>query len=132
MIHFASGKPVLNLSQNLAKELDIKGTQDIEEFRDQIPVVTFADIFNQLIDAVPFSSNKHFAVYNNILIDIRRAKNKELDYIDIEKSDLETLKTIFEKALVNKPEINRTIGFMFEVIDQCIANIINENNPKVE
>lgn len=127
MIHFKSGKPVLGLDSTLAKELGIKQNDDIEQYRNQIPDVTFADTFDQLMDKIPFSSNKYFAIYNNILIDIRNAKVKKLEYVEVEKTDLETLKTIFEKALVDKPEINRSIGFMFEVIDQCIADIINEN-----
>jgi len=129
MIYFNTGKPVISLDQKLVTELGIKKNDDIEEYRDKLPTVTFANIFNELIDSVPFSSNKHFAIYNNILIDIRNAKLKDLEYIEIEKTDLETLKIIFEKALIGKPEINRSIGFMFEVIDQCIADIINENNP---
>ena len=133
MIYFNTGKPVISLDQKLVTELGIKKNDDIEEYRDKLPTVTFANIFNELIDSVPFSSNKHFAIYNNILIDIRNAKLKDLEYIEIEKTDLETLKIIFEKALIGKPEINRSIGFMFEVIDQCIADIINENNaPKIE
>ena len=129
MIYFKTGKPMLSLDATLAKKLGIKKNDDIEQYRDQIPSVTFADIFDQLMDDIPFSSNKHFAIYNNILIDIRNAKVKELEYVEIEKTDLETLRTIFEHALVGKSEINRSIGFMFEVIDQCIADIINENNP---
>jgi len=133
MISSLTGKPILNLSLELTKELNIKPGDSIEQFRDQIPDVTFADIFDQLFDSVPFSSNKHFAIYNNILIDIRNAKQKELGEIEIEKEDIETLKIIFEKALINKPENNRKIGFILEVIEQCIANIINENNtPNIE
>jgi len=130
MLHFGSGKPILNLNEDLAKELDIKLNENIEPYRDQIPSLTFADVFNQLMDVVPFTSNKHFATYNNLLIDIRNAKVKELEFVEVEKSDLEILKIIFEKALIGKPEINRTVGFILEVIDQCIADIINENKPQ--
>jgi len=130
MLNFTSGKPILNLDENLAKELDIKLNENIESYRDKIPDLTFADVFNQLMDLVPFTSNKHFATYNNLLIDIRNAKVKKLEFVEVEKSDLETLKIIFEKALIGKPEINRTVGFILEVIDKCIADIINENNPQ--
>jgi len=132
MLNFTSGKPILNLDNDLAKELGIKLNEIIEPYRDQIPDLTFADVFNQLMDTVPFTSNKHFATYNNLLIDIRNAKGKELESVEVEKSDLETLKIIFEKALIGKPEINRTVGFILEVIDQCIADIINENNPQIK
>jgi len=131
MLHFGSAKPILNLDEELAKKLDIKLNENIEPYRDQIPNLTFADVFNQLMDIVPFTSNKHFATYNNLLIDIRNAKVKELESVEVEKSDLEILKIIFEKALIGKPEINRTVGFILEVIDQCIADIINQNNPKI-
>ena len=133
MINPATGKPVLNLTPVLGAELGIKNLAEIESFREQIPDTTFADIFDQLLDSVPFSSNKHFATYNNVLIDIRNAKLKELDYIEIEKQELETLRAIFEKAIINKPEINRNSAFIIEVIDQCIADIINRNKqPNIE
>jgi len=129
MISQSSGKPILNLTPDLTKELEIKTLADIESFREQIPNLTFADILDQLFDSVPFSTNKHFSTYNNVLIDIRNAKIKKLDYIEIEKQELETLKAIFEKAIINKPEINRNSAFIMEVVDQCIADIISENNP---
>jgi len=130
IINPSTGKPILNLTPELSEKLGIKTVTDVESFRDQIPNVTFADIIDQLLDSVPFSSNKHFATYNNVLIDIRNAKLKELDYIEIEKQELETLKAIFEKAIINKPEINRNSAFIIEVLDQCIADIISENNPE--
>ena len=130
MISSVNGKPLLNLSQELVNKLNIKTNDDIEDYRDQIPNYTFADVLNELFDSVPFSSNKHFSLYNNILIDIRIAKRANQIYINTEKSELETLKDIFEKAIINKPEINRKSAFIMEVIDQCIADIINENNPE--
>jgi len=132
MISSVNGKPLLNLSQELVNKLNIKTNDTIEDYRDQIPDYTFADVLNELFDSVSFSSNKHFSSYNNILIDIRNAKKKELDYIDIEKSDLEIIKTILEKAVEiphapDRPIINRKAAFIIEVIDQCIADIVLEN-----
>ena len=139
MCDFTTGKPIANLSHSLAAELGIKNNgftfneKDVLEHRKEIPDLTIGDILNTCFDLVPLASKTEFATYNNILIDIRNAKRQNLDHIEVDKSELELLKTIFEKGLVNKPELNRRVGFVIEVLEQTISNIINENkSPEIE
>ena len=133
MCDFTTCKPLPNISQTLATELGLKHNgvtyleKDIEEHRKQIPDLTISDILNQCFDLVPLASKTEFATYNNVLIDIRNARKKKQDYIEIDKSELELLKTIFEKGMVNKPDLNRRIGFIIEVLEQTIADIIVKN-----
>ena len=127
MCDFTSGEPYANLSMDLREKLNIKNEKDIREQRKEIPDLTIADILNQCFDLVPLASKTEFGTYNNVLIDIRNAKLKKLDTIEIDKSELELLKTIFEKALINKPELNRRIGFVIEVIEQTISDIVTKS-----
>ncbi len=135
MRDFTTGEPVANLSQSLAVELGIKNNgvsfneKDVKEHRKEIPDLTIADVLNQCFDLVPLASKTEFGTYNNVLIDIRNAKLKKLADIEIDKSELELLKTIFEKALINKPELNRRIGFIIEVVEQTISNIVSKSIP---
>ena len=135
MCDFTTGEPMANLSASLAMELGIKNNgivfleKDVKEHRKEIPDLMISDILNTCFDLVPLASKTEFAAYNNILIDIRNAKRQNQDYIEIDKSEIELLKTIFEKGLVNKPELNRKSGFIIEVLDQALADIISENNP---
>lgn len=127
MCDFTTGEPIPNLTLDIALELGIKNDRDAKEHRSEIPDLTISDILNSCFDLVPLASKSDFAIYNNILIDIRNARKKTQDYIEIDKGELEKLKTIFEKGLVNKPELNRRIGFIIETLEQTIADIIVKN-----
>ncbi len=127
MIDFRTGKPVPNISFMLAKELGLKTTDDVENNTDKFPDLTFADVFNSLFDVIPTPTRNDFALYNNILIDIRNAKLKGSDTITIDKSELEKMKTLMEKGIKDKPEFNRKIGFINEILDQAIVSIMAEN-----
>ena len=135
MCDFTTDKPIANLSQSLATELGIKNNgfafneKDVLEHRKEIPDLTIADILNTCFDLVPLASKTEFSTYNNILIDIRNAKRQNLDYIEVDKKELELLKTIFEKGLVNKPELNRRVGFVIEVLEQTISSIVSNSIP---
>lgn len=127
MCDFATGEPIANLSQSLAAELQIKTGQDLKEHRKEIPDLTIADILNVCFDLVPLASKTEFVTYNNILIDIRNAKRQNYDYIEVDKKELELLKSIFEKGLINKPELNRRVGFVIEVLEQIISDIVTKS-----
>ena len=129
MCDFTTGEPYANLSMELREKLNIKTEKDIRENRKEIPDLTIADVLNVCFDLVPLASKNEFATYNNILIDIRNAKRQNLDHIEIDKSELELLKTIFEKGLVNKPELNRRVGFVIEILEQAISNIVTKSIP---
>lgn len=133
MCDFTTGKPIANLSQSLAIELGIKNNgiafneKDVQDHRTEIPDLTIADILNTCFDVVPLATKTEFATYNNILIDIRNAKRQNLDYIEVDKKDIELLKTIFEKGLVNKPDLNRRGGFIIEILEQTISSIVTNS-----
>jgi len=135
MCDFTTGKPIANLSQSLAIELGIKNNgisfneKEVQDHRTEIPDLTFADILNTCFDVVPLATKTEFATYNNILIDIRNARRQNLDYIEVDKKDIELLKTIFEKGLVNKPDLNRKGGFIIEVLEQAISSIVTNSIP---
>lgn len=135
MCDFTTGKPIANLSQSLATELGIKNNgftfneKDVQEHRKEIPDLTIADVLNVCFDLVPLASKTEFATYNNILIDIRNARRQNLDHIEVDKSELELLKTIFEKGLINKPELNRRVGFVIEILEQTITSIVTNSIP---
>jgi len=129
MCDFTTGKPIANLTPSIIAELGLKNDKDIKEHRKEIPDLTIADILNTCFDLVPLASKTEFATYNNILIDIRNAKRQNQEYIEIDKSEIELLKTIFEKGLVNKPELNRRIGFIIEILEQALADIVVKNTP---
>lgn len=129
MCDFSTGEPYANLSADLKEKLNIKTDKDIKENRKEIPDLTIGDILNQCFDLVPLASKKEFATYNNILIDIRNTKRQKQNHIEIDKSELELLKTIFEKSITNKPELNRRAGFIIEVLEQTISNIVSKSLP---
>lgn len=133
MCDFTTGEPIANLSQSLAIDLGIKNNgiafneKDVQEHRKEIPDLTIADVLNSCFDVVPLATKTEFATYNNILIDIRNARRQDIDHIEVDKKDIELLKTIFEKGLVNKPELNRKGGFIIEVLEQAIVGIVGKN-----
>ena len=129
MCDFTSGEPYANLTMDLKEKLQIKNEKDIKEHRKEIPDLTIADILNVCFDLIPLASKTEFATYNNVLIDIRNAKRQKLDHIEVDKKELELLKTIFEKGLVNKPELNRKVGFILEVLEQTISDIVTKSIP---
>ena len=124
MINSATDKPILNLTAALAKELGLDRNDEIESYREKIPDYTFFDCLDELFDLVPFSSNKHFATYNNFLIDIRVAKKEKLDFIELLKNELEDLKVILEKAIIDKPQINRKVAFLTQTLDNALNPVI--------
>lgn len=120
-INNITGQPILNLTKDLIDKLGIKKDDDIEKFRDQIPKVTFNDSVNLLFDKISLATNKEFATYNNLLIDIRNAQKSKQSTIDIDKSEVELLKTIFEKGVTGKAELNRIVGFILETLDDALV-----------
>lgn len=122
--HF-TGKPQLNVTPEMIEKYALKKDSDIEQYRDKLPAMTFADTVNGLFDAIPMPSNKAFAAYNNLLIDIRHAKKQNQPTIDIDKSEIDLLKTTFEGGVVSKdgksnPRLNRQVGFVIEVLDASL------------
>lgn len=119
-INPTTGKPILNVTTELVETLGLKKNTDLEKFRDQIPDIMFVDVVDLLFDKMSLATNKEFAAYNNMLIDIRNANKAGQGTIDIDKADIALLKSVFEKGVAGKPELNRTVGFVLEVFDSAV------------
>ena len=92
--------------------------------------VDFGMVMDKSFDNIPLKGNKNYSIYNDIVIDIRNKRQKNTSYVEIEKSDLETLKNILIAATENTPQLNRRVSFMCQVIDESISNDVIEKNKK--
>jgi len=91
-----------------------------------IPNVDMGGILDALFDSVPTKSNKNYSLYNGILMDIRKARMKNAKTIEIDKTELETMKSILISASLENPEINRKVGFVVETIEKVLTAPIPE------
>jgi len=95
--------------------------------------VDFALVLDSAFDEIPLKGNKNYALYNNILIEIRNARKKDEETIDVTKSDLEQLKQILIAATEGNSKLNRRVSFLTEVIDNAItSDIVQNSTPEVE
>lgn len=127
MLDFETHEPIRKITLSKSIDLGLKNDIEVEANKDKFPIITFAIVFNELFSVISLPSRNDFGLYNNVLTDIRNAKFKESDTITIDKTDLEKIKKLMEKGIAEKPEYNEKIGFIHEVIDQTITNIIIEN-----
>lgn len=81
----------------------------------------FGKILDLNFDAIPLKGNKNYSLYNGMVIDIRNARRKDSDFIEITKSDLEQLKQILIAATETNSKLNRIVSFLTEVIDNAIS-----------
>ena len=81
-------------------------------------------ILDQSFDSISLKGNKHYSIYNDLVINIRNARTSKVDFIEVEKSDLDTLRNILVAATDGKPQLNRRVSFMCEVIDESISEDI--------
>lgn len=124
------GKPFRNISSEKADELGIKTEKELNDRREEFPPVTLGEVLDIMFDHVALSSNKIFAIYNDVLNDIRKARIENKDMVEIEKTDLEVLKKVFEKGIDGKPNLNRRCGFIYQMLDTALANCIFDNKEK--
>jgi len=82
----------------------------------------FGKILDLNFDSIPLKGNKNYSLYNGMVIDIRNARRKDSDYIEVTKADLEQLKQILIAATETNPKLNRIVSFLTEVIDMTISN----------
>lgn len=95
--------------------------------------IDFGKVVDVLFDLVPVKSNQNYSIYNGILMDIRDARRKNLDSIDVNKTELETLKNMMIDATLENPTINRRISFVIEHIENSIVDSLSkETENKVE
>ena len=129
MINSSSGKPIRLVSNATAVELGIKTDMEMEQRIDEFPISVLGNVITTLFDATPIPSSNLFSIYNEIIIDIRKARQKGESTIQITKDSLEKFKKIFADKPPPKPENNRNVGFVLECIELALANAIVEPIP---
>ena len=126
MIDPNTGKPVRLVSNASAAELGIKNNIEIEQRIDEFPISVLGNVITSLFDDTPIPSSNLFSIYNEITIDIRKARQKGESTIEITKDSLEKFKKIFADKPPPKSENNRNVGFILECVDLALANAIVE------
>ncbi len=86
--------------------------------------MSFGKVLDLSFDEIPLKSNKNYSLYHGILIDIRNARRKDEEHIEITKSDIESLKQILISATETNPKLNRRVSFLCEILDDTIAEDI--------
>jgi len=124
MINPTTGKPIRALSNARASELGIKTNFEMEQRMDEFPISKLSDVITSLFDATPMPSSNMFSIYNDITIDIRKAKQKGDSTIQITKDSLEKFKKIFSEKPPKEPSNNRNVGFVLECIELALAKAI--------
>lgn len=83
-----------------------------------------------IFDNVPLKGNKTYSLYNNLLVDIRNARRNNVSFIDMTKSDLNTLKEILLAAIDGNPRLNRPVSFLTEVIEKAMIAETTHDPPE--
>jgi len=92
--------------------------------------VDFGMILDNSFDLIPLKGNKNYSLYNSMIIDIRNARRKESEFIEVTKSDLEQLKLILITATETTPLLNRKVSFLTEIIEKALSDDIIDTPPK--
>lgn len=111
--------PVLSGDKKKDQEYMENQTKLVEENRDNLTKYNLSKILNQLFDTIPMPSNSDFALYADILKQIRVAKKEGIDTISISSEELEKLKKMFLKP--PRPEQNRLCAFVIECLDESLV-----------
>lgn len=90
----------------------------------------FGKILDLSFDEIPLKGNKNYSLYNDIIIDIRNARRKDKESIEVQKSDIESLKQILIAATENNPLLNRRVSFLNETLDNAISDDIISNKKE--
>ncbi len=126
MMDPTSGKPIRLVSNAIAVELGIKNDFEVQQRIEEFPVSKLDNVITTLFDSIPIPSSNLFSIYNEITIDIRKARQKGESTIEITKDSLEKFKKIFADKPPPKPENNRNVGFVLECIELALAKAIVE------
>jgi len=94
----------------------------------------FGKILDLSFDEIPLKGNRNYSLYNGIIIDIRNARRNNKESIDIQKSDIESLKNILIAATETNPTLNRRVSFLTEILDNAITDdlVSKKEEEKIE
>lgn len=126
MIDANTGKPVRLVSTSKAVELGITNEFEMNQRIDDFPESVLGNIITSLFDATPLASSSLFSIYNEITIDIRKARQKNDHTIEISKESLEQFKKIFSDKPPADPKNNRNVAFILECIEMALAKAVVE------
>lgn len=129
MINPTSGKPVRVVDNSTLVNLGIKTDLEMEQRIEEFPISVLGNVISGLFDSTPIPSSSLFSIYNEIIIDIRKARQKGDSTIDITKDSLEKFKKIFADKPPQVSKNNRHVGFVLECIELALAKAIVEPIP---
>ncbi len=148
MINHNTGKKILHPTREELKKLSImpfivtgipqvdqpkqyQYEESISDNEESLSKYTLDDAITQLFDVTEMPHNSDFALYNQVLIDIRNAKRDGNTTIQITKTNLDKLKKIFETPPKN-PQLNKIIGFVLECLDQAYMNTMIPPDTEIQ
>ena len=134
MLNFNTGLPILSATPEEIEKLGIKPTDTsvkVEQLRDQISKYTLATALNQMFDHIPLATNHSFSLYNDTLIKIRHAMQSDKNTIGIEKEDLKKFIEIFTKTPPTRSDLNKTVAFIIEILEDKYAKGIALPPPEI-
>lgn len=126
MINSSTGKPIRLVSNATATDLGIKDDFEMQQRIEEFPISKLGNVITTLFDATPIPSSSLFSIYNEITIDIRKARQKGESTIEITKDSLEKFKKIFADKPPKDPANNRNVAFVLECVDLALAKAIVE------
>ena len=126
MINPTSGKPVRVIDNAMLAELGIKTDLEMEQRIEEFSISVLGNVITSLFDSTPIPSSNLFSIYNEIIIDIRKARQKGDSTIEITKDSLEKFKKIFADKPPLDSKNNRHVGFVLECIELALAKAIVE------
>lgn len=91
--------------------------------------IDFGKVLDQSFDRILLKGHTNYSLYNQMVIDIRNARMKDEDSIDVSKHDLESLKLILIAATETDFTLNRIVSFLTEVIDKTISSAVDNTKP---
>ncbi len=126
MINPATGQPIRLVSNATAVNLGIKTDMEVEQRINEFPVSTLGNVITSLFDNTPIPSSSLFSIYNEIIIDIRKSRQKGESHIEVTKDSLEQFRKIFADKPPQDPKNNRNVGFVLECIELDLAKAVVE------
>jgi len=141
MLNFITGEEILNVkieeldecgivqfiptgNQQIDQKSQIQYEEALKANKDKLSKYTLTNALNQLFDVTELPNNSDFALYADILKNIRISREQKQDYIEITKDDLEKLKKIFAKSPKNS-QLNRIVAFVLECLNKSYVEALS-------
>ena len=126
MINPNTGKPVKLVSNATAVDLGIKTDFEMEQRMDEFPTSVLGNVIASLFNDIVIPTSSLFSIYNEIIMDIRKTREKGESNIEITKHSLEEFRKIFADKPPQDPKNNRNVAFVLECIDYSLAKAVTE------